>query len=76
MGHDADVMFLARLKRQQSGFAYADEIEGVPSVDLASLERRGMISRMDSKEAGGRHVYVLTSTGREYQEGGLFSEKI
>jgi hypothetical protein len=69
MGQDGDIMFLSWLSRQPAGFASVDEMPKAPKVDLASLERRGLISLVESREPGGRNGYVITPAGRKFQEG-------
>jgi hypothetical protein len=69
MGQAGDLMFLAWLNRQPAGFAYVDEMPDALKVDLSSLERKGLISFVTSKEPSGHDGYMITPAGRKFQEG-------
>jgi hypothetical protein len=69
MGPDTDIMLLAWLNRQPAGFAYADVIPGGARETLNSLQARGLISLVPSKQPEGRDGYVITPAGKKFQEG-------
>lgn len=69
MGHDRDIMILAWLKRQPSGFGLLKDFPSASLEDLKSLEIRGLISRMRSNEPNGEDGFVITPEGKDYQEG-------
>lgn len=69
MGHDRDVMILAWLNRQPSGFSMANAFPNASDADLSSLERRGLVKRVPGRTAGDPHGYVITPEGKSYQSG-------
>ena len=69
MGQDRDVLILAWLARRPSGAALADEITSASADELDSLESRGLIARIPSREPGGKHGFVITPEGTILQSG-------
>jgi hypothetical protein len=69
MSYDLDKMILAWLDKQPAGAALAKEIPIGSEEDYQSLESRGLILRVPSKEPGGDHGYVINEQGRAFQAG-------
>ena len=69
MGHDLDIMILAWLARQPSGFTTGvDMLNGTVS-DLKALGRRGLVAAVPSRDDQEVSGYVITPEGTKYSQG-------
>jgi hypothetical protein len=69
MSQDKDKLILGWLNRQPAGSALANAFPNASQEELLSLERRGLIMRIPSRDPNGMHGYVIAPEGRDLQTG-------